>query len=379
MTDVALISPFPPAGERHGGWTGVASYAAGLSGALEAAGLDVVVVADRLAPEHAASARGPVDVRRVWRRGPGALPRAARAALDTRAPVVHLQHELMLYGGASAAPGLLPALARLRAARRRTVVTLHHVLDPAAIDAAFTATHRVRAPAAVARAAVDGLQRGIRALADAVIVHEPAFAPLMPGAAVIPHGIEAAAAGAREAARAELGVDDDRLLALCFGFLAPYKGLELALEGVRAAGDGVRLVIAGGEHPRLPGGYGERLRAAAPPGTLFTGFVPDADVPRWFAAADVALLLYPQPFATSGALAAALSYGTPVLLSPGFAHVMDAPDALAVELEPEALGERLRALAERPDERAALRTHAESLASGRGWPDVARRHLEVYR
>ena len=32
--DVALISQFPSLGERHGGWTGVASYSANLAGAL---------------------------------------------------------------------------------------------------------------------------------------------------------------------------------------------------------------------------------------------------------------------------------------------------------------------------------------------------------
>jgi len=43
--DVALISPFPSPGERHGGWTGVASYSANLAGALTDAGARVTVLA----------------------------------------------------------------------------------------------------------------------------------------------------------------------------------------------------------------------------------------------------------------------------------------------------------------------------------------------
>ena len=45
--DVALISPFPTLGERHGGWTGVASYSANLAAALDDAGARVTVLASR--------------------------------------------------------------------------------------------------------------------------------------------------------------------------------------------------------------------------------------------------------------------------------------------------------------------------------------------
>jgi glycosyltransferase involved in cell wall biosynthesis len=418
--DVALISPFPP-----GAWTGVSTYSARLAFALQDAGARVVVLADGDGPTRHLPG---VEVRRVWRRGASALPRAAAAAVATGAPAVHIQHELMLYGGPLAAPGVLPALALLRAARRRSVVTMHHVLDPAAVDAAFTATHHVSAPVPVARAGVRALQAGVRALADTVIVHEPEFATLLPGAKVIPHGIDAPApsrapatlsraapsrtpASASSAAatsspppaalsrrgasappaitaagsslvvarphspRAALGLDPDRVVALCFGFLAPYKGLELAIEAAREAD--AQLVLAGGAHPRAGDAYAERLRAQAAPGTRFTGFVPDADVAAWFAAADVALLLYPRPFATSGPLALALTHRTPVLMSPALARTTGAPPELAVELDARALGSRLRRL-EDPDERAALRERTQVLAAGRTWPQVARAHLEVY-
>jgi len=376
--DVALISPFPSPGDRHGGWTGVASYSANLAEALGEAGARVTVLAGGDGGP-AVTRDGAVEVRRAWRRGPAALPAAAAAAHATGAPAVHLQHELFLYGGPAAVPGMVPALAGLRG--RRTVVTMHHVVDPAGVDAGFTATHRVRAPVPVARAGVATVQRAIRGLARTVVVHEPSFAEVVPGAAVVPHGIEVAERADRAAARAAHGVDEDRLCVLCFGFLAPYKGLEAALGAARLAGDAVQLVIAGGEHPRLAAAgeqpYGERLRAGAPPNARFTGFVPGADVPRWFAAADVALLLYPQPFASSGPLALALAHGTPVLLSQALARTAGAP-ALAVGPDPADVAARLGALAADPDGLADLRASAATLARGRTWPEVARRHLELY-
>ena len=374
--DVAIISPFPALGERHGGFTGVASYSANLAGSLVDAGARVTVLAANDPSEPAVATDGSLEVRRVWKRGAGALPGAAAAALATGAPAVHLQHELFLYGGPSAVPGIVPALAALR--RRNAVVTMHHVVDPRAVDADFTATHRVRAPAPVARAGVTAVQRTIAALADTVVVHEPSFARIVPGAAVVPHGVETPERGDRAAARAALGVKG--FCVLCFGFLAPYKGLEAALGAARLAGEGVELVIAGGEHPRLAGdGYADALRAAAPTNARFAGYVADADVARWFAAADVALLPYPQPFASSGPLALALAHGTPVLLSDALAGTVGAPDELAVPTDPAAIAARLAALAADRADRERLRAAATTLAAGRSWPEVARRHLDLYR
>ena len=374
--DVALISPFPGLGERHGGWTGVASYSANLVAALGDAGARVTVLASEEDGLPAVARSGDLEVRRVWRRGPSALPAAAAAARATGAGAVHLQHELLLYGGPSAVPGVVPALAALQG--RRAVVTMHHVVDPGDVDASFVETHRVRTPAPVARVGVSTLQRTIRAFADAVVVHEPSFAAVVPGAEVVPHGIEVvSSAPERDAARAALGVAQDRLLALCFGFLAPYKGLEAALGAARLAGDEVELAVAGGEHPRLHG-YGERLRATAPDNVRFTGFVPDEDVARWFAAADVALLPYPRPFASSGPLALALAHGTPVLMSEALARTTGAPRTLAVGADPAEIAVRLRRLASNGAERDRLRAAAARLAAGRTWPEIARRHLELY-
>ena len=200
----------------------------------------------------------------------------------------------------------------------------------------------------------------------------------MPGATVVPHGIESPERSTRAAARAALGVAPGRLLALCFGFLAPYKGLEVALDAARLAGDGVELVVAGGEHPRVGREYARRLRDGAPRNARFTGFVADADVADWFAAADVALLLYPRPFASSGPLALALAHGTPVLMSPALADTTGAPAALVAPAGAAALAARLQALARDPVRLHGCASDAAAMADGRGWPDVARRHLELY-
>ena len=136
-------------------------------------------------------------------------------------------------------------------------------------------------------------------------------------------------------------------------------------------------MIAGGAHPRMAE-YGDALRASAPDNARFTGYVADEDVARWFAAADVALLPYPQPFASSGPLALALAHGTPVLLSDALARTVGAPEELSVSTDPAAIAARLAVLARDAGERGRLHAAASTLAAGRSWPEVARRHLDLY-
>ena len=376
--DVAMISPYPGAGERHGGASGVASYTANLAHALAAEGAGVTVVAPFQDGEPSTSRDGPVRVERRFERGRGALPRALRAARRTGAPAVHLQHETFLYGGPSSVPGLVTGLAGMKRGDAGAVVTMHHVVDGATVDQGFTALHRVAAPAAVARAGLDVVRRSISRLADRVIVHEPAFTGAVRGATVVPHGVETTPTPERSAARACLGLD--RFTVLCFGFVAPYKGLEPALAAAGVAGPDVELVVAGGEHPRLREAgdtYLADLRAAHPH-ARFTGHVPDAQVADWFAAADLALFLYPQPVSASGALALALAHGTPLLMSRQMAATTGAARALVAASDPAELGAQLRALAHDTAAVGTLRAAAADLGRDRTWDAVARRHLEIY-
>lgn len=385
--DVTLISPYPRLGSRHDGDSGVASYTANLAHALAARGARVTVVAPELAGEAATGNDGPVQVRRAFRAGrAGAVPAALAAARATGAPVSHLQHELFLYSGATGLPGTIAALGVRRGARsaQRTVITMHQVVDPSAVTRAYTSMHRVAVPAPVARVAIGAVQQVLPSVADAVLVHEPAFRQLVPGAQVVPHGIEVPPAATRTRAevRADLGLPADGLLALCFGFLAPYKGLEIALTAGELAGREVRMVVAGGQHPRLAAqgdDYDVRLQQRYGGSASFTGYVADADVSRWFQAADVLLLCYPEPHASSGPLALALAHRTPVLLSERLAATVGADPALAVRSDPSAWADRLRVLAGSITARDQLRGQVALLAADRTWPAIADRHLELYR
>lgn len=378
---IALVGPYPKPGQRHEGSSGVASYTANLAHALVANGARVTVVAAREEGAVDDHADGPVLVRRAFDRGSRALPTAALAAAQLDPDVVHVQLELFLYGGPSALLGAAPALASLRRRGFGPVVTLHQVVDPDHVDRDYTRLHGVAAPALAARAGVRALQTSIGRLAT-TIVHEPAFTGLVPGAVAVPHGIEEVAAQAADptAARHRFGLGD-RLTVLCFGFVAPYKGIDVALAAADRLDGEVDVVVAGGEHPRLVGdgpSYADHLEAEWGHRARFTGWVPDSDVHDWFAAADVAFFGYRKPFAASGALALALAHRRPVLLSTELARCIGAPAELAVPLDADAVARRIHTLAVDADARVELAAWSAALAEGRGWTDVGARHLDVY-
>ena len=374
--DVALVAPYPPAGQRHGGHSGVASYTANLARALTGAGVNVTVVAPELDGDPASFRDGDVEVHREFGLGRRALPAAIGAARRHGPDVVHLQFELFLYGGPSSLAGLLPALALGH--RSPLVTTMHQVVEPGSVDRAYTRLHRVGVPVPVARAGIAAVQHATTLASRATVVHEEPFRRIVPGATVIPHGIEDTARLDRDGARAALSLDE-RLVVLCFGFLAPYKGIELVLDAGRLAAADVHVVVAGGEHPRLHGdGYAAELRAEHAEHATFTGWVPDGDVSAWFAAADLAIFPYPRPFAASGVLALALAHGTPVLLSPALARCTGAPSVMVAPMEAPDLARRFGVLAAEPSDLDDVRRFTAALAAGRRWPSVARLHADLY-
>lgn len=377
--DVALVSPYPSGGAGAVP-SGVASYAARLADSLAEAGAAVHVVAPAVGDELPPRGDGRVTVSRPFSPGPLAVPAALGAARRTGAPIVHLQHELFLYGGPSSVPGLVPGLAQLRASRARSVATMHQVVNPREVDDRFTALHRVRAPAPIARVGLATIQRSIVGLTTTTIVHEQAFADILEGAVVVPLGIDLAETPPPGEAKRALGLAADALVVLCFGFLAPYKGLESALEAARLAGPGVQLVVAGGEHPRLAGRdpYASELRHQYEHVARFPGYIPEREVATWFAAADVVLVPYPRPFASSGPFALGLGYRRPVLCSPPFARCVGAPDQMVASLDPTELCAHLLRLSADPKERSALRAISARLAAERTWSRVAHAHLDLY-
>jgi glycosyltransferase involved in cell wall biosynthesis len=251
----------------------------------------------------------------------------------------------------------------VRAFRRPRVLTAHDVLPREALPGQRAAQRRLydRMDAIVVHSA-HGRGRLVDELdLDPARVH------------VIPHGV------LRPAGDAPLPPelpDFDGPVALCFGLLRPYKGIDVLLEAWRGIADAELWIVGAPRMDTAP------LRAAAPPGVRFVErFVSEGEAAALFRRADLAVLPY-REIDQSGVLFTALGFGVPLVLTAvgGFPEIADAGAAtLVAPGDAQALHETIEALLTDPERRAQLAGAAAALAGERhAWPTIARAHLDLY-
>jgi glycosyltransferase involved in cell wall biosynthesis len=129
----------------------------------------------------------------------------------------------------------------------------------------------------------------------------------------------------REEARRRLGLDGD--VALFFGHIRPFKGLDIALDAWRRLKTNATLVVAG--EPWW------QMEYPAQPNVRFDlRFVPDAEVANYFAAADVVLAPY-RTEAQSGVALTAFHFGRPVIATAvgGLPEIIDDRNGILIPPE----------------------------------------------
>jgi glycosyltransferase involved in cell wall biosynthesis len=99
---------------------------------------------------------------------------------------------------------------------------------------------------------------------------------------VIPHFVERRAGTADPtAARRALGLEGVSVVTL-MGFIYPYKGHELLVEALPHLPEDVRVIFAGGTHPRYEGFVRSLARLASEKGVAgrlrITGYLSEADL-----------------------------------------------------------------------------------------------------
>lgn len=171
----------------------------------------------------------------------------------------------------------------------------------------------------------------------------------LPGtnAQVLPHGCHFRPnyTGTRAEARAELGLDPNRLIFVSVGFISPRKGYELALEALaRIPEVDCEYYIVGTAHPGNGADdeqYIRRLQELCAEDArirFLLDFVDDVAFDRWTRAADV-VLIPSKAASSSSVLARCRLLGTPAIttaqpglvaeLGPGDQAVQDAAELAA--------------------------------------------------
>ncbi len=198
--------------------------------------------------------------------------------------------------------GLINALCKGRSPR--VVMLCHNIAQPDG-EAGFTA-----------------LTRRVLRRADALVTFHPADAGWvrrhLPRAALLTSPLPAlthtfAPSPDRAQARRELGVAAHHTLFLMFGFVRPYKGVDVLLEAFAQLDDArARLMIAG-EVWRQSRRTLARRRSDARI-MVHDWYIPNGDVGRYFEACDCVVLPYVRPVA-SGVAQLSKRHGKPMIAS----------------------------------------------------------------
>jgi glycosyltransferase involved in cell wall biosynthesis len=293
-----------------------------------------------------------------------------------RPEVVHVQWLPLL----ERSPIELHALARIRKLGAALVYTAHNALPhdsgekhKARYAQAYAAMDRILVHTEHERARLTR-ELGVNPARIDLAVHGPMFHDLPPSD--------------RGRARGALGLDASDDVVLCAGILRPYKGTEDLLDAMPrllVRRPNALLLLAGQGEPRFLKALEDRVRALGIERRvkLLTRYVPVAELPLLYAAADVSVLPY-RAASQSGALFTAASFDAPLVATEvgGLAEVLRGSDraVLVPPSHPTALADGLASLLSLPlAERRAMAERLRAWASGeQSWAHAADRAIESY-
>jgi glycosyltransferase involved in cell wall biosynthesis len=179
--------------------------------------------------------------------------------------------------------------------------------------------------------------------------------------------------------RARLGARDDTILVAYVGRIAPEKGIDVALEGMRrvlARHPGRVLFALAGDGPAE-----ERCRASAPPGAMFMGRLGGRDLSEFYASADI--FVFPSITETFGNVVLEAMASGLALVAPDWGATTElATTETALQFpasDPTALAERVERLVADAALRGRLADAALAVARTRTWDAVFDRLIADYR
>lgn len=370
---VCLVSTYPP--KRCGIATFARDLRAGLLGGDSPASVSVAAIGAPPAGER----HPPEVIVEIARDDLDGYVAAARRIDREAYDLVCVQHEFGIFGGDDGrhVVTLLEALATPTATSLHTVLATPTAGQHATLQAVARASNRLVVHSDIARQLL-GSVYGI----DGAKV------------AIIAHGVPDVPFESPDRAKAELGLSGRRVL-LTFGLLSRNKGIEVVLEAlpeVVAEHPDLLYVVLGATHPEVRRHEGEAYRddlrrTVAALGLekhveLRDGFVPLEVLTEYLAACDVYVTPYrARDQIVSGTLAYAVGMGRAVLSTPyRYAEELlaEGRGRLVPFDDVEAMARGLAAYLD--DDAGRERTRALAWAHGRTmtWPEVGRRHLELF-
>lgn len=326
------------------------------------------------------------NVIRAWRFNDYTNPwRILRVVRELKPDVVWFNLLFATFGNqtnpAAAFSGLLtPAL--VRAAGFQSHIVLHHLMDHVSLDDAG-----VRNPRLYRMAGWTATKALL--MANSVTVLLPAYRKTLiekykaKNAHFSPHGIFSALPAPPDMKLR--GNPEHRILAM--GHWGTYKRLELLMEAfpkIAARVPNAKLVIAGCDHPITPGyiqSIADKYRDH--PQIEFAGYVPEENIPEFFARMSLLLMPYSSSTGSSGVAHQAAEYGLPIVCAdiPEFREMAEDED-LAVDFYPlnsaADFADRVATLLESPARLAQMSQRNYQAALNMTMPNVVQNYLRLF-
>lgn len=374
---ICLVTTFPPS------TGGLSEYGFHIAQELQRNPfLSLTVLADKL-PTPGDEPEG-FTVVRCWSfDDPATLYRLVRTIRRLKPDVVWFNLLFSTFGRNPfvAFSGLMsPLLARLGG--RYTHVTLHHLMDTVELKDVGVRHER--------------LYRFAGAMATRMLLLSNSVSVLMPGYRKIlndkygrdnvhlrAHGLLARRPEIPDFSRR--GTPTHRILA--FGKWGTYKRLELMIEAFNVLArkvPGVKLVVAGGDHPQAAG-YVESMREqhAGNPQIEFRGYVPESELADLFQGSSVAVMPYSSSTGCSGVAHLACAFSVPIVSSDlSDFRQMAQSEELAIEFFPpgdaQGLADCLYALLKDSDKQYTMAMQNFSAALRMTMPNVVQKYLRHF-
>ncbi|HET7302784.1 MAG TPA: glycosyltransferase [Candidatus Saccharimonadales bacterium] len=392
---IAVVSVYPEKAAKHiDNASGVAGYTKNLLKNIPLQkGDEVYVICDRKNGKSQQYKEDGFTIVRAFDRGSWSFASQIRTAVNQVQPdVVHIQHEVSLYGGIVSAYRVQWLVRSLRAFR--TVVTLHHVVNLQKITKEFVAENKSKAPVWAVKMAFPAIFKPLTRWADHLIVHEKYFKDILVkqyGASakkitVVHHGVEDFTPLTKADARKMLNIPKDKHMVLNMGYLAGYKGFDLLLEGFAKYAQKdpkAYLVIGSGMHPKFKNDpayqqeYADMQAKAemliGPEKYRWIGFIPEENLPAYYSACDVSLYTYTISMSSSGPMSFSVGYERAFLGSDVFNEVL--PKQVLFKRTPADVSRKLTEFFAEPKEYQKI---SKEMKKERLWSTIGQRTKTVY-
>lgn len=394
---IGIISPYPPIGSKHTEESGVASYTKNLVYSIKNFSHAVSVFANKSGSNSKYIEDG-IVISRCWNKGVKYPFQVIRnvSMKKKRLHIMHIQFEVFLYGGLFSTLVFPLLLIFLKLFKIPTVTTIHQVVPLPKIDSQFLKENNFSGSPFLLKIGLFLLIHIITSLSNKVIVHEFPFKKVLidqyrckpSKVVVIPHGIEEKKDLIdKKIAKKVLNLEDNKVI-LFFGYITGYKGIELLINSFKYKylKNNLTLLISGGIHPRLKvnPSYKVYLRSLKKRAStiskniIFTGFIPEGQIPIYFSAADLVVFPYTLAISSSGPISLAVAYKKPFLVSEAFKDLVKI-DEIIFSKDPKNLAKKIEQFFSKKNLEKKCLNYINKFAEKRSWKNIAKRTIRIYK